>query len=105
MKSSIPVYEYRPAGLLRGRYELIVLALRCSPDVGTSGWAADVDGAGSRDLEHFRKPCRGDVGHDDDWIGASRDREDTFDDLRRKMPGLVSTLHIPKRWWKIFHES
>lgn len=48
------MYEYRPAGLLRGRNALIVLALRCRLAAASrtasvvSGGADDVDGCGSR---------------------------------------------------------
>lgn len=93
--NDLPVYEYKPAGLLRGRKELIVLALRCNPP-GEGVGVADVDGTGSTDLDPLRKPCRGDVGQDVDCcIGANLDLDETFDDLRRNIPGFVSTLQSP----------
>ena len=87
----LPVYEYKPAGLLRGLNELIVLALRCNPVD-----ADEVDGIWSIDLDGFLKHCRGDVGQDaEELIGAKRDFVDALLDFLRNIPGLVSVLHNP----------
>lgn len=97
-KISIPVYEKRPDGLLLGRSELIVLALRCNEVVVfiafESSWVKD-------DVLLFnRKPCRGDDGQDDVWrfwLIDSRDR-DAFD-FFRKIPCRVSALQTPFIGW------
>lgn len=57
------MYENRPDGLLRGRNELIVLALRCNADGVVAAFCSycindDV-------LLFSRIPWRGDDGHDD----------------------------------------
>lgn len=94
----LPVYENRPDGLLRGRNELIVLALRCNAVDGEAAFCCSY--CVNDDVLLFsRIPWRGDDGHDDvwrfgdPWFIDSRDR-DVFDFLR-KMPAFVSVLHRP----------
>lgn len=95
----IPVYENRPDGLLRGRNELIVLALRCNAVDGVIAAAFCSYCVNDDVLLFSRIPWRGDDGHDDvwrfddPWFIDSRDR-DVFDFLR-KIPALLSVLQRP----------
>lgn len=90
----LPVYEKRPDGLLRGRSELIVLALRCNEFAVFIAFESSWD---NDDVLLFnRSPCRGDDGQDDVcrfWLIDNRDR-DAFD-FFRKIPCLVSALQTP----------
>lgn len=95
------MYEWRPDGLFRKRFALIVLALRCKlvndafADV-ISSWRNEVL------LLFERKPCLGDDGHDDDWLIDNRDRAAAFDFLRN-IPGRVSVLQRPAISWHVLY--
>lgn len=90
----VPVYEKRPDGLLRGRSELIVLALRCNEFAVLIAFESSWD---NDDVLLFnRKPWRGDDGQDDVCrfcVIDNRER-DAFD-FFRKIPCLVSALQTP----------